>query len=58
MLDTGSFATVRQSEVTGHPTMSTDGIGFVLGAAGRVSRSTVTGNTGRRSDSRCGPGPG
>ncbi|MER7770606.1 right-handed parallel beta-helix repeat-containing protein [Kitasatospora sp. NPDC096140] len=55
VLNAGSSVSVLESEVTGHPTISTDGIGFVLGATGTVARSTITDNACRPSDSQCGP---
>lgn len=55
VLNEGSSATVTDSTVTGHPRLSTDGIGFVAGAAGRVTRNTISGNDCREPDPFCGP---
>ncbi|MFB6520681.1 nitrous oxide reductase family maturation protein NosD [Streptomyces sp. NPDC056401] len=55
VLNTGSTATVERSTVTGHPTVSTDGIEFVEGAVGRVVKSTVSENECREPDPGCGP---
>ncbi|MGW6143087.1 hypothetical protein ACWFRM_27975 [Streptomyces sp. NPDC055144] len=55
VLNEGSSATIVDSAVTGHPRLSTDGIGFVAGAVGRVTRSTVSDNDCREPDPLCGP---
>ncbi|MFC9292759.1 nitrous oxide reductase family maturation protein NosD [Streptomyces sp. NPDC057011] len=55
VLNQGSNATLVNSTVTGHPRLSTDGIGFLLGAVGRVTRNTISGNDCREPDPACGP---
>ncbi|WP_374774005.1 right-handed parallel beta-helix repeat-containing protein [Streptomyces sp. NBC_01310] len=55
VLNAGSTATVDNSTVTGHRTLSTDGIEFVAGAVGRVTRSTISDNGCREPDPGCGP---
>ncbi|MCP3754006.1 nitrous oxide reductase family maturation protein NosD [Streptomyces sp. TBY4] len=55
VLNEGSSATIERSTVTGHPTLSTDGIEFVGGAVGRVTHSTISENECREPDTACGP---
>ncbi len=55
VLNQGSSATIVNSTVTGHPRLSTDGIGFIAGAAGRVTGNTISGNDCREPDPACGP---
>jgi hypothetical protein len=55
VLNEGSTATIEHSTVTGHRKLSTDGIEFVAGSAGRVIRSTISGNECREPDPGCGP---
>ncbi|MCX5009467.1 right-handed parallel beta-helix repeat-containing protein [Streptomyces sp. NBC_00555] len=55
VLNEGSTATIQNSTVTGHPTVSTDGIEFVEGAVGRVTGNTISGNECREPDAGCGP---
>ncbi|MFF8029095.1 hypothetical protein ACFZDJ_50245 [Streptomyces sp. NPDC007896] len=46
---------IVDSAAMGHRRLSTDGIGFVAGAVGRVTRSTVSGNDCKEPDPDCGP---
>ncbi|MCX4823208.1 right-handed parallel beta-helix repeat-containing protein [Streptomyces sp. NBC_01142] len=55
VLNEGSTATIERATVTGHRKLSTDGIEFVAGAVGRVTRSTVSDNRCREPDPGCGP---
>ncbi|MCJ1677640.1 right-handed parallel beta-helix repeat-containing protein [Streptomyces sp. APSN-46.1] len=55
VLNEGSTATIENTTVTGHPKLSTDGIEFVAGGVGRVTRSTVSDNQCREPDPGCGP---
>ncbi|MFB7178843.1 nitrous oxide reductase family maturation protein NosD [Streptomyces sp. NPDC056257] len=55
VLNEGSTATIEHNTVTGHPTLSTDGIEFVAGAVGRVTRNTISDNECREPDPDCGP---
>ncbi|MFF3457984.1 nitrous oxide reductase family maturation protein NosD [Streptomyces sp. NPDC002730] len=55
VLNSGSRATVDHSTVTGHGRLSTDGIEFVAGAVGRITRNIVRGNECREPDPDCGP---
>jgi Right handed beta helix region len=57
ILNEGSTATISYDVVTGAvaPGLSTDGIGFVLGATGTVSHNVVSGNRCAPGDPDCGP---
>jgi len=55
ILNQGSTGTVLNNVLTGQDGLSTDGIEFVLGAVGRISRNVVSGNACRAPDPGCGP---
>ncbi|MFJ8073099.1 right-handed parallel beta-helix repeat-containing protein [Streptomyces sp. NPDC096176] len=55
VLNAGSTATIEHSTVTGHRELSTNGIEFVAGSAGRVTHSTISDNECREPDPGCGP---
>ncbi|MFG2292617.1 nitrous oxide reductase family maturation protein NosD [Streptomyces sp. NPDC048603] len=55
VLNEGSTAVVERNTVTGHPSLSTDGIEFVAGAVGRITGNTVSENACREPDPDCGP---
>lgn len=55
VLNEGSSARVERSTITGHRQLSTDGIEFVGGAVGRVTRSVISENDCREPDPGCGP---